>query len=472
MSEPNPMRRRFALPIVCAAVAGLLRATPAHAATYEVGSLLELQARIDRAVPGDTILLRDGVYDATAAIAVARQGTATAPIVIAAKTARGATIAGARGFDVSAPAAYVEIVGFVFTHAAGMEQIQTGATHVRFSRNVFECTGTGAYLTIAGDDAEVDRNEFRNKKTVGNMIDVRGAGSQVAQRLRIHHNYFHDFANAGANGGETIRFGLSGLSMSKGFGIIEHNLFVRCTGENELLSIKSGSNTIRYNTFLDSPGAQITLRHGNENLVYGNYLRGTDGIRIFGDRHQVFSNYLEGNTGGINIGNGDGEVADGAKLTSHDRPDGNVIAFNTLVNNRRNYYMTGRANGLGATNTTFANNVIQGGGIAASFEGPYAGGVWSGNVVWQTTGAGAIPAGTFSAVDPLLAPSADGVLRPRSDSPLIDSAVGDYPAVVVDVDGQPRVGLKDRGADERSASPIVNKLLTVEDMLRIIRDGP
>jgi poly(beta-D-mannuronate) lyase len=167
-------------------------------------------------------------------------------------------------------------------------------------------------------------------------------------------------------------------------GVIEHNLFVRCTGENELISIKSGSNTIRYNTFLDSPGAQLTLRHGNENLVYGNYLRGTDGIRIFGDRHQVFSNYLEGNTGGINIGNGGAEVADGAPLTSHDRPDRNVIAFNTLVNNRRNYYMTPRANGLGATHTVFANNIIRGGGPAVSLQGPYTGGAWSGNIVWQT----------------------------------------------------------------------------------------
>ena len=194
----------------------------------------------------------------------------------------------------------------------------------------------------------------------------------------VHHNYFHDFTSPGVNGAETIRFGLSGLSLSDGFGIIEYNLFVRATGENEMLSIKASANIIRYNVLLESPGAQITLRHGNENQVYGNVLKGTDGIRIFGDRQQVFSNYLEGNTGGINIGNGDGEVADGAPLTSHDRPDDCVISFNTLVNNTRNYYMTGRTNGLGAINTTFANNIIVGGGAAASLNGVYTGGVWSG----------------------------------------------------------------------------------------------
>lgn len=442
---------------------------PNSSAPNEVGSIVELQARIDRAVAGDTIVLRDGVYTTSVPIAITRQGTAVAPIRIVAKSMRGATIGGTHGFGVGASATYVEIVGFVLTHAAGTNQVASGATHIRFSRNVFENSGEGAYLTIAGDDAEVDRNEFRNKKTVGNMVDVRGAGSQVARRVRIHDNYFHDFTNAGANGGETIRFGLSGLSMSMGFGVIEHNLFVHCTGENELISIKAGSNTIRYNTILDSPGAQLTLRHGNENQVYGNYLRGTDGIRIYGDRHQVFSNYLERNTGGIDIGNGDGEVADGAPLTSHDRPDGNVIAFNTLVNNDRQYYMTGRTNGLGATRTVFANNVMWGGGTAVSIDGPYTNGVWSGNVVWQTGNTADMPAGSYDVTNPMLDTDASGLMRPRSSSPVIDSAIGDYPAVVVDMDGQPRTGRKDRGADESSTIAPTARLLTVEEILRVIR---
>src|SRR3954468_1650308 len=81
---------------------------------------------------------------------------------------------------------------FVLTHASGKTQVHAGAKGIRFAHNVFECTGDGAYLTIAGDNTTVDHNEFRNKKTLGNMIDVRGAGSQIAQSVRIDHNYFHD----------------------------------------------------------------------------------------------------------------------------------------------------------------------------------------------------------------------------------------------------------------------------------------
>ena len=397
----RPMANRRHLQLFLALVA-LASPAAAAGATYEVDSLVALQARINAAAPGDVIVLKDGVYTTTAPIAIDRKGAAGKPIRIVAETPGGVTIAGSDGFDVAGTAAYVEIDGFLLTHASGKTHVRTGASHIRFTHNVFECAGDGAYLTIAGDDTEIDRNEFRNKKTLGNMIDVRGAGSQIAQRVRIHHNYFHDFTSPGpgTNGAETIRFGLSGLSMSKGLGVIEQNLFVRCIGENELISIKSGSNVIRDNTIVDSPGAQLTLRHGNENVVSRNYLRGTDGIRIFGDRNKVIANFLDGNTGGIQIGNGGAEVADGAPLTSHDRPDDTEISGNILVNNTRHYFMTARDNGLGAVRTLFANNIIQGGGVAASIGGPYPGGVWRGNVIWQTAGPGAMPAGTYKEAQP------------------------------------------------------------------------
>src|SRR4029453_19068102 len=236
------MRRMTALAMVLLVLA-------AAGPTSRVDSLEGLQARIGAAKPGDVIVLKDG-EDATAApIAIDVPGRAGAWVRIAAQTPGGVTFRGTDGFDVGGDAAYVEIDGFVFAHQSGKTHVRSGARHIRFSHNVFVCVGEGAYLTIAGDDTEVDRNEFRDKRTLGNMIDVRGAGSQVARRVLIHDNYFHDFTSPGpgTNGAETIRFGLSGLSMSQGLGVIERNLFVRCFGENELLSIKSGSNFIQDN---------------------------------------------------------------------------------------------------------------------------------------------------------------------------------------------------------------------------------
>lgn len=443
----------------------LASAVTTPAATWQVDSLALLREKLLAVSPGDVIVVKKGTYTSTESLVVKCAGTADAPITIRAERVGSVELAGTHGFEITKPAAHVIIEGFVFTHAAETCRILAGSSHARFTRNVFHCSGNGAEIDVAGDDAEVDHNEFRDKKTIGNMISVTGVGAQVARRTWIHHNYFHDYANAHANGAETIRFGRSFYSMSRADGVVEYNLFVRCVGENELITSKACAITYRFNTFLDSPGAQLTLRHGNDCSVYGNILRGTDGLRIFGDRHKVYSNYFEGNTLGITIGNGDGEVADGAKLTCHDRPDGCVIVFNTLVNNGAHYVMIARKEGLGATRTTFANNVIVGGGAAAKIDGPYPEAVWSDNLVWQTGGnLDAFPANSYLVTDPKLAPDDRGIQHLMAGSPAIDTGDGVYDFVSVDFDGQARVGKKDKGADEFSSAPATAHLLTPADV--------
>src|SRR4051812_34114655 len=192
-------------------------------------------------------------------------------------------------------------------------------------------------------------------------------------------------------------------------------------------------------------------------------MKNTSGMRIYGDRHQIFSNYLEGNAIGINMGNGDGDVYNGAALTAHDRPDDNVVTFNTFINNGTHYQMGGRTGGLGATNTIFANNIMQGGttSVSISSSAPYTNPTWSGNIVWNVTnGGGAMPASGYTTVNPLLAADANGVFHLQSGSPAIGTATGSYAVVTVDMDGQVRDALKDKGADEFSTGPIVAKMLT------------
>ncbi len=125
--------------------------------------------------------------------------------------------------------------------------------------------------------------------------------------------------------------------------------------------------------------------------------------------------------------------------------------------------MSGRTDGLGATDTTFVNNIIQGGGVVADINGPYSGAVWDDNILWNTGGAGDMPSGGYATQNPLLARDANGVFRLQAGSPAIDSATGSYPAVTFDMDGQPRTSPKDKGADEVSSAPVTAKLLSPAD---------
>src|SRR5215475_7889506 len=127
------MKRTNVFLRLCFALAGMLCAATASAATYEVNSIPDLQARINSAVAGDVIIAHNGVYTTSASITVNRQGTATDPIKIVAQTVGGVEINGARGFNVTSPAAYVEIEGFLLTHISGRNQIRSGATHIRFT---------------------------------------------------------------------------------------------------------------------------------------------------------------------------------------------------------------------------------------------------------------------------------------------------------------------------------------------------
>lgn len=454
---------------------GAMAPVTGFAVTYYVNSIATLTTRINAVVAGDEIVVSNGVYTTSTSLGISRAGTAANRIVIRAETVGGVEIAGTHGFSFNSGAAYVTVQGFKFTHAASIS-MGSSAHHCRLTRNIIQltipATNDVSYVNISGDDMEVDRNELCNKSTLGNMLDITGSGSQVARRLWVHHNYFHDFTSPGGNGAETVRWGLSGLSLSTGNGLCEYNLFIRCDGENEMVSNKSSGNTYRYNTVIDA--REISQRHGNDCLFYGNYMRNSEGLRIYGDRHKIVGNYFEGNSVGVNMGNGDGDVYNGAALTAHDRPDDNVVMFNTFINNSTHYQMGGRTDGLGASNTVVANNLFQGGGSIGSISSsaPYTG-TWTNNLRWNTSSTGNMPASGYTTVNPLLAVDASGVYHLQSGSPAINNgraafdyygASVSYASVTNDMDGQPRDANRDIGADEFSAAPITAKLLTTNDV--------
>ncbi|MEO5960784.1 MAG: hypothetical protein ABIR80_16865, partial [Opitutaceae bacterium] len=139
--------------------------------------------------------------------------------------------------------------------------------------------------------------------------------------------------------------------------------------------------------------------------------------------------------------------------------------FNTFVENNTHYQMSRRTGeALGARNTVFANNLLVGGAVAAKIDGPNAGAVWSGNLVWNAGRLRELPAEGQVAADPLLVADADGIKRPQPGSPAIGAATGNFPAVTLDMDGQPRPEKKSIGADEPGAEPVAARMLSFGDV--------
>ncbi|WP_261319367.1 chondroitinase-B domain-containing protein [Microbulbifer agarilyticus] len=158
------------------------------------------------------------------------------------------------------------------------------------------------WVSIYGKNNRFDHNHLAGKRNKGVTMAVR-LNSEASQENhhRIDHNYFGPRPALGSNGGETLRIGTSHYSLSDSFTVVENNYFDRCDGEVEIISVKSGKNILRNNTFFESRGT-LTMRHGNGNLIEGNVFLGngvdhTGGIRVINADQRVRNNYLEGLTG-------------------------------------------------------------------------------------------------------------------------------------------------------------------------------
>jgi hypothetical protein len=139
--------------------------------------------------------------------------------------------------------------------------------------------------------------------------------------------------------------------------------------------------------------------------------------------------------------------------SEHSQPRNILVAHNTLVNNYGGIVI-GRGDNPAANylpqNITVANNIIT--ARAGSLVTVLGGDVEFTNNVLLPLGAAAagdISQGDFVNVDPQLRAGSDGLLRPSTGSPVIDSLLpSEAFGITTDMDGQARTGRIDIGADE------------------------
>lgn len=476
--------------------------------TKSVSTVTDFQKAIASAQFGDIIVVADGTYDLNGTVTITTSGKAGQPIVLKSKNRNRAILTGDSRF-VLETAAHVIIEGFDFRSTGGPAIELRACNNIRVERNVFHLkdtkranwvfiNGSKQNPTALSHHNRIDHNLFENKSQLGNFITIEGTRTgnfQVSQYDTIDHNHFRDIGPRVENVLEAIRIGSSDFSLSSGYTLLERNLFERCDGDPEYISIKSSNNVIRYNTFRECLGS-LSLRHGNRNTVEGNFILGngrtgmfkdstgktwtlgTGGLRFYGDSMVIVNNYFEGLTGKkwdgtLAITSGNAEYGDGQPLTKHFRIRDAVIAFNTFVNNKTNIEVGYDGEGfqgnwwrLPPSGLTIANNLVVGSNdtLIKLYALPL-NTTWEGNITYATQGAvvsGHVLQGVTE-VNPQLMQT-NGLSRLPKRSPAIDAAVGSFPFVKNDIDGQKRDNKKDVGADEFSTAKVINRPLTAKEV--------
>ena len=473
-----------------------------------VKTMKALLTALRDAQAGDLITVADGNYKNNAAILIKnKEGTAKAPIVIRAANRGKAHITGQGGFHL-VRCAYVVIEGFSFFHKdADMAcQIQH-SHHCRFTRNhirIRETTPTKEnnrrlhWVGIRGNNTHhnrIDHNLLEEKRNSGVMIYTGGSsrdtGYMSTQYNRIDHNHFRNFYPGKSNGYETIRLGSSQYSHSSGNTLVDHNLFERCNGEAEIISVKTNDNTIRHNTFRNSRG-MLTLRNCHTCLVEGNYFlndgsqKSSQGVRFYGQGHVIINNYFQ-NLGGsaILVKTGDierrtdprwkYEERDGdlRNWGGYQRPENVLIAFNTIINCSVAFSLgeTGKrakTYPLPARNITIANNLIVSDRKTINNDlGLWKDFTFESNIFYsshQKAKLGwALPPKAYRTINPELTQKNELMTLTRQ-SPALDAATGNHLAVTHDIYGQLRNDPKDIGAEEMTTSQKQFNVLTQNDV--------
>ena len=266
----------------------------------EVNSIAELHLAISNAEPGNTLMLEDGIYEGKELV-ISASGAKDRPIRIQAKNIGKASIY----TPLVIRGDYISIIGLKFQQDG---QLQIEGHGNRISQCTMKNVNTGKWIRVLPGSSmvEIDYNLFEDKKS--NLTMERGCQlMQLVVRNKneqhhIHHNLFQNIPEGSGNGFETLQLITENNPFDPAPGdcntIIEDNVFVKCNGESEIISVKSNGNILRRNTFRACKGA-LVLRHGDDNVVTGNFFfgdgePGSGGVRIQGTGQVVANNYFHG----------------------------------------------------------------------------------------------------------------------------------------------------------------------------------
>lgn len=348
------------------------------ATEYNISSVSQFQLISPTLVAGDVVVFEDGDYiDFYNVVIQNLQGTQSNPIIIKSQNIYGAKI---RGYSTLTfrNCDFVRIEGLSFEAMTRYRALNfQESNNITVSRCSFvnsgDNTATSTTVTMLRFDVDNTQDPLRNAYNVvenclfsdiiaGVGIVIVGADSQNTIGLNtVRNNVFRDAPYIINNGAEAIVLYADGLQKDNPLHcLIEGNVFDNWSGDGEIISVKSGRNTIRNNVFTNYSVGSMSLRREKGNVVESNFfLNGSIGVWVYGEDHIVRNNIFENLefdairlTGGGNLTSGS-PVFETAK--------NNLIAHNTVLNSVDffvKFYTLSPFDDERPSNNSFLNNVF------------------------------------------------------------------------------------------------------------------
>ncbi len=521
-----------------AVVFSALLANQALAKTYSVKNAIDFNA-LPLLNAGDLVILESGSYKAltkTLESTISSDSVAkTNPILVYAKVAGGVRVT--EPSEITLKGRGITLSGLDFSSGSGMRNngksdpawiihLNANSRLMKLSNLRFKnCTAGddyGHWIFAEGFDHLIEYCSFEGKNEPNRNATVafkrstdEAGGIDLPRNHVIRYCYFgpresSNLSGDAGNGYETIRIGDSSSQAHLMKVTVEHNVFYRSIWRTdgkkpqdmEIISNKSRGNIIRQNTFLESYG-QITLRHGDNAIVDGNFTFGAGyysgnsillrtpnsyqgGVRIIGQNHTISNNYFINLAGeelraALSLLGGESSFKDGngsGGSSGYEASHGAKIFNNTFLNCHEMNLGLLQKGSVEPTSVKIYNNVWQGSGtshgiVRNSLFTPSGSG---GNYIYhplKSYGWTGLKDGVYSGTaSPLVTEVFDRYLIPTAASPLLGKAnsslVSDH-----DVTGLKRpASAQDIGCFERGLSGTGYRPLLRNEVGPIFDGGP
>jgi len=272
--------------------------------TLLITKACELKSAIAKANAGDVLVLRNGEWK-NLNIDFNANANASSPITLRAESPGKVILTGNSMLTFSKP--YLIAEGLFFKNG----KLESGSV-VNFNADFCRLTNSAIvdynpemfdvryyWIYLKGSYNRIDHCFLKGKS---NMNPVLGNDNENARYNRVDSCYIKDIPYvAKANGREIFRIWGYGHDDQTGddgaYFTIEYNLFDHADGEGtEIVSLKSNYNVVRFNTVIASRGGLVGRRGKfntfDSNIVLGQGVKGTTGIRVAGANHSVINNYI------------------------------------------------------------------------------------------------------------------------------------------------------------------------------------